>query len=60
MLSRNSAFKEAKQKAGVPRSQYPDKVYKEKIRDQQKSILKGVSASLMARTALRLRLESTH
>lgn len=34
-LSRNGAFKEAKQKAGVPRSQQPDKVYKEKIRDQQ-------------------------
>lgn len=34
-LSRTGAFKEAKQKAGVPRSQHPDKVYKEKTRDQE-------------------------
>ncbi|AJR05714.1 type IV secretion protein Rhs [Photobacterium gaetbulicola] len=33
-LSRSGAFKEAKLKAGVPRNQHPDKVYKEKIRDQ--------------------------
>uniref|UniRef100_UPI00046F645B RHS repeat-associated core domain-containing protein n=1 Tax=Salinivibrio socompensis TaxID=1510206 RepID=UPI00046F645B len=34
-LSRNGAFKEAKQKAGVPRNQQPDKIYREKIRDQE-------------------------
>lgn len=33
-LSRSGAFKGAKQKAGVPRSQHPDKIYREKIRDQ--------------------------
>jgi RHS repeat-associated protein len=32
--SRSGAFKNAKQKAGVPRSQHPDKIYREKIRDQ--------------------------
>ena len=34
-FSRSGAFKEAKQKARVPRSQHPDKVYREKIRDQE-------------------------
>ena len=34
-LSRSGAFKAAKQKAGVPRNQQPDKTYREKIRDQE-------------------------
>ena len=33
-LSRNGAFRSAKEKAGIPRSQQPDNIYREKIRDQ--------------------------
>lgn len=34
-LSRSGAFKDAKMKADIPRSQQPDKIYKEKIHDQK-------------------------
>lgn len=37
-LSRNGAFRGAKEKAGVPRTQHPDRVYKERIRDQDEYV----------------------
>ena len=37
-LSRSAAFREAKEKAGIPRSQQPSSVGKEKLRDQEGNV----------------------
>jgi hypothetical protein len=34
LLSRRAAFRQAKEKGGIPRSQQPDKIYTERLTDQ--------------------------